>query len=331
MQIKQPMLGDIYQAEYLIRETIRQTPLIKSPWLSKFTGCEVFLKLEGLQVTGSFKIRGATNKMLSLKKGEKERGVIAVSSGNHGRAVAFVARKFGIPAVVCMSETVPAVKVDAIQDLGAEVVIEGQTYDQATDVALQLQKDRGLTMIHPFDDPYVIAGQGTIGLEIYKDCPEIDTVIVPLSGGGLLGGIALALKSINPTIQTIGVSMDKGAAMVESLAAGKVVEIVEEPSLADALVGGLGPENHNTFNLNQRYVDKTVLVTENEIAAGMTFALEKEHLVVEGGGAVGIAALLAGKVKDMGERVALVISGSNVGLGSLMEVAQGIYQYQTTA
>jgi threonine dehydratase len=298
---------------------------------SSNTGCEVFLKLEGLQVTGSFKIRGATNKMLSLKKGEKERGAIAVSSGNHGRAVAFVARKFGIPAVVCMSETVPDNKVNAIQDLGAEVVIEGQTYDQATDVALQLQKDRGLTMIHPFDDPYVIAGQGTIGLEIYKDCPEIDTVIVPLSGGGLLGGIALALKSINPTIQTIGVSMDKGAAMVESLAAGKVVEIVEEPSLADALVGGLGPENHNTFNLNQRYVDKTVLVTENEIAAGMTFALEKEHLVVEGGGAVGIAALLAGKVKDMGERVALVISGSNVGLGSLMEVAQGIYQYQTTA
>ena len=331
MQIKQPMLGDIYQAEYLIRETIHQTPLIKSPWLSKFTGCEVFLKLEGLQVTGSFKIRGATNKMLSLKKGEKERGVIAVSSGNHGRAVAFVASQFDIPAVVCMSETVPDNKVNAIQDLGAKVVIEGQTYDQATDVALQLQKDRGLTMIHPFDDPYVIAGQGTIGLEIYKDCPEIDTVIVPLSGGGLLGGIALALKSINPTIQTIGVSMDKGAAMVESLAAGKVVEIVEEPSLADALVGGLGPENHNTFNLNQRYVDKTVLVTEHEIAAGMTFALEKEHLVVEGGGAVGIAALLAGKVKDMGERVALVISGSNVGLGSLMEVAQGIYQYQTTA
>ena len=146
MQIKQPMLGDIYQAEYLIRETIHQTPLIKSPWLSKFTGCEVFLKLEGLQVTGSFKIRGATNKMLSLKKGEKERGVIAVSSGNHGRAVAFVARKFGIPAVVCMSETVPAVKVDAIQDLGAEVVIEGQTYDQATDVALQLQKDRPVVL-----------------------------------------------------------------------------------------------------------------------------------------------------------------------------------------
>lgn len=328
MQIKPPMLGDIYQAEYLIRETIYQTPLIKSPWLSKFCGSEIFLKLEGLQVTGSFKIRGATNKMLSLKREEKKRGVIAVSSGNHGRAVAFVASKFNIPAIICLSETVPANKINAIRDLGAEVVIEGKTYDQATEVALQLQAERGLTMIHPFDDPFVIAGQGTIGLEIYKECPNIDSVIVPLSGGGLLGGIALALKSINPTIRTIGVSMDKGAAMVESLAAGKVVEIVEEPSLADALVGGLGPENHYTFNLNQQYVDRTVLVTEDEIAAGMTYALEKEYLVVEGGGAVGIAALLAKKVVGMGERVVLVISGSNVGLQSLMEVARGDYPYQ---
>ena len=331
MKINQPTLGDIYQAEYLIRETIYQTPLIKSPWLSNFTGCEIFLKLESLQVTGSFKIRGATNKILSLTKEDKARGVIAVSSGNHGRAVAYVARKFSIPAVVCMSETVPANKVDAIRDLGAEVVIAGKTYDQATEGALQLQIERGLTMIHPFDDPYVIAGQGTIGLEIFKECPKINTAIVPLSGGGLLGGTALALKSISPAIQTIGVSMDKGAAMAESLAAGKVVEIVEEPSLADALIGGLGSVNNYTFNLNQNYVDKTILVSEEEIAEAMTFALDKEHLVVEGGGAVGIAALLAGKVVSMGEKVVLVISGSNVSLSGLMEVAKGEYPYQAAA
>ena len=331
MKINQPTLGDIYQAEYLIRETIYQTPLIKSPWLSNFTGCEIFLKLESLQVTGSFKIRGATNKILSLTKEDKARGVIAVSSGNHGRAVAYVARKFSIPAVVCMSETVPANKVDAIRDLGAEVVIAGKTYDQATEGALQLQKERGLTMIHPFDDPYVIAGQGTIGLEIFKECPKINTAIVPLSGGGLLGGTALALKSINPAVQTIGVSMDKGAAMAESLAAGKVVEIVEEPSLADALIGGLGSVNNYTFNLNQNYVDKTILVSEEEIAEAMTFALDKEHLVVEGGGAVGIAALLAGKVVGMGEKVVLVVSGSNVSLSGLMEVAKGEYPYQAAA
>jgi threonine dehydratase len=330
MQIKEPTLRDIYQAEYMIRETIYRTPLIKSPWLSTYCGKEVFLKLECLQVTGSFKIRGATNKMLSLKKGEKERGVIAVSSGNHGRAVAFVARKFGMPAVICMSETVPSVKVNAIRDLGAEVVIEGATYDQANEAALKLQAERGLTMIHPFDDPYVIAGQGTIGLEILKENPKIDTVIVPLSGGGLLGGIALAMKSIDPSIQTIGVSMDKGAAMVDSLAAGRIVEIVEEPSLADALVGGLGPENNFSFNLNQRYVDRTVLVSEHEIAAGMTFALEKEHLVIEGGGAVGLAALLGGKVGEIGERITLVISGSNVGLSTLLAVAKEKYPYQTS-
>jgi threonine dehydratase len=328
MEIIQPKLGDIYQAEYLIRETIYQTPMVKSPWLSKFTGCEIFLKLESLQVTGSFKIRGATNKILSLTKEEKARGVIAVSSGNHGRAVAYVARKFSIPAVVCMSETVPANKIGAIRDLGAEVVIAGKTYDQATEGALQQQKERGLTMVHPFDDPFVIAGQGTLGLEIIKECPKINTVIVPLSGGGLLGGVALALKSINPAIQTIGVSMDKGAAMAESLAAGKVVEILEEPSLADALIGGLGPDNNYTFNLNHDYVDKTILVSEEEIAGAMTFALDQEHLVVEGGGAVGIAALLAGKVEALGEKVALVISGSNVGLSRLIEVARGEYPYQ---
>lgn len=328
MRNELPKLWDIYQADHLIRETVYRTPLIESQWLSELSGCKIYLKLECLQVTGSFKIRGATNKILSLRKEEKKRGVIAVSSGNHGRAVAYVARNSGIPAVICVSETVPENKVSAIQDLGAEVLIAGKTYDEATEEALRVQIERGLTMIHPFDDPFVIAGQGTIGLEIIKERPEIDTVIVPLSGGGLLGGVALALKSINPAIQTIGVSMDKGAAMIESLKAGKVVEIVEESSLADALIGGLGPENSYTFNIIQKYVDQTVLVAEREIAAGMTFALEKEHLVVEGGGAVGIAALLAGKVHNIGKKVAVVISGSNVNLSTLIKIAQGQYPYQ---
>jgi threonine dehydratase len=328
MQTLKPRLQDIYQAGHLIRETIYRTPLIHSPWLYEFSGCKVYLKLENLQVTGSFKIRGATNKILNLRDEEKSRGVIAVSSGNHGRAVAYVAGKHEISAVVCVSETVPDNKVKAIKDLGAEVVVAGATYDEATEGALRIQNERGLTMVHPFDDPFVIAGQGTIGLELMTEQPDIDTVIVPLSGGGLLSGIALALKSINPEIQTIGVSMDKGAAMVESLKSGKVVEIVEEPSLADALMGGLGPDNRNTFKIIQKHVDQTVLVTEEEIAAGMTFALEKEHLVVEGGGAVGISALLAGKVKNLGGKVAVVISGSNVSMPTLMEVAKGEYPFQ---
>ena len=323
-----PHLADIYQADYLIRETIYRTPLIESPWLSKISGRRIFLKLESLQITGSFKIRGATNKILSLSDDERNRGVIAVSSGNHGRAVAYVARNSGIPVVVCVSETVPENKVSAIQDLGAEVMVAGKTYDEAAEAALQVQIERGLTMVHPFDDPIVIAGQGTIGLELLEEQPDIDTVVVPLSGGGLLGGIALTLKAINPEIQTIGVSMDQGAAMVESLKAGQVVEIVEEHSLADALIGGLGSDNRHTFKIIQKYVDQTVLVTEDEIAAGMTFALEKEHLVVEGGGAVGIAALLADKVRNLGVKVVVVISGSNVNLSTLIEIAQGQYPYQ---
>lgn len=328
MQINQPRLWDIYQADHLIRKAVYRTPLLESHWLSELSGCKIYLKLECLQVTGSFKLRGATNKILSLKKEEKERGVIAVSSGNHGRAVAFVSRNFGIPAVICVSETVPENKVSAIKKLEAEVLILGKTYDEANEGAIKVQHERGLTMIHPFDDPFVIAGQGTIGLELLDEQPDIDTVIVPLSGGGLLGGIALGLKSINPDIRTIGVSMDQGAAMIESLKAGKVVEIVEEPSLADALIGGLGRENRYTFKIIQEYVDHTVLVSEDEIAAGMTFALEREHLVVEGGGAVGIAALLAGKVGNLGKKVVVVISGSNVNLYTLINIAQEEYPFQ---
>jgi len=328
MQLTKPTLAEVYQASQRIRTTVQRTPLIKSSWLSELTGSEIFLKLECLQTTGSFKLRGATNKILSLNRDEKERGVIAVSSGNHGRAVAYVAQKHGLPAVICVSETVPENKVSAIQKLGAEVLVSGKTYDEASKDAIEIQRERGLTMIHPFDDPHVIAGQGTIGLEIMDQEPEIDTVIVPLSGGGLLGGIALTLKSIDPRIQTVGVSMEKGAAMIDSLKAGNVVEIVEEVSLADALIGGLGPENRYSFKINQKYVDRTIPVTENEIAMGMTFALEKEHLVVEGGGAVGFAALLAGKANGLGRKAALVISGSNVSLPTLLNCARETYPYQ---
>jgi threonine dehydratase len=328
MQTLKPKLGDIFLANRLIRRMIYRTPLIESAWLSKLTGSAIFLKLENLQITGSFKIRGATNKIVSLSDDERARGVIAVSSGNHGRAVAYVAGAYNIPSVICMSETVPENKVKAIRELGAEVVLAGKTYDEATEIALHMQNERGLTMIPPFDDPLVIAGQGTIGLELIEDKPRIDTVIVPLSGGGLLGGIAIALKSIKPGIQTIGVSMERGPAMVESLKAGHVVDVLEEPSLADALIGGLGGENKYTFNIMQRMVDQTVLVSEEEIAAGMSFALEAQHLVAEGGGAVGVAALLAGKVKNLGKKTAVVISGGNVGISSLFEVAQGDYPYQ---
>jgi threonine dehydratase len=328
MKTQPPGLIDVYLAKRKIKKSIYRTPLVKSPGLREIVTAECYLKLENLQNTGSFKIRGATNKILSLSDDERKRGVIAVSSGNHGRAVASVAQKYNIPAVICISETVPRNKVQAIRELGAEIVIAGKSYDEASEGAEKLQVERGLTMIHPFDDPYVIAGQGTIGLELIEDLPEIDTAIVPLSGGGLLGGIALTLKSINPKIRTIGVSMDRGPAMFESLKAGRIMEVIEEPTLADALVGGIGKNNAHTFAIIQQFVDETVLVSEGEIAAGMTFALERHQLVVEGGGAVGIAAVLAGKVKEIGENTAIVISGANVDLPVLIEVAQKSYPYQ---
>jgi threonine dehydratase len=328
MKTQPPGLIDVYLAKRKIKKSIYRTPIVKSPGLREIVTAECYLKLENLQNTGSFKIRGATNKILSLSDDERKRGVIAVSSGNHGRAVASVAQKYNIPAVICISETVPRNKVQAIRELGAEIVIAGKSYDAASEGAEKLQVERGLTMIHPFDDPYVIAGQGTIGLELIEDLPEIDTAIVPLSGGGLLGGIALTLKSINPKIRTIGVSMDRGPAMFESLKAGRIMEVIEEPTLADALVGGIGKNNAHTFAIIQQFVDETVLVSEGEIAAGMTFALERHQLVVEGGGAVGIAAVLAGKVKEIGENTAIVISGANVDLPVLIEVAQKSYPYQ---
>ena len=314
-------MRDIYLARQRIASIAKRTPLIHSPWLTERVGDSVYLKLESLQETGSFKIRGASNKLLNLAQDARERGVITVSSGNHGRALSYVARQLGVRAVVCLSEAVPQGKREAIQRLGAETIVHGRTYDEAMEHASRLQEERGLVMIHPFDDPFVIAGQGTIGLELLEDLPEIDTVVVPLSGGGLLGGIGLALKSAHAEIRVIGVSMERGPAMVESLRAGKVVDIVEEPTIADALAGGISPNTY-TFNMIQKYVDDTILVSEEEIAGAMAFALEKHHLVVEGGGAVGIAALLYGKVECPGQHTAVVISGGNVDLPLLLKVAR---------
>ncbi|HEY73303.1 MAG: hydroxyectoine utilization dehydratase EutB [Anaerolineaceae bacterium 4572_32.2] len=314
-------LRDIYLARQKIAPIANKTPLIHSGWLAERADVPVYLKLENVQETCSFKIRGAANKLLNLAPDERERGVITVSSGNHGRAVSYVARRLKIRAVVLLSEAVPEVKRRAIQKLGAEVIVRGETYDQAMEHASRLQKDQGLVMIHPFDDPLVIAGQGVIGLELLEDLPEIDTAIVPLSGGGLMGGIALALKTAHPGIRTVGVSMERGPAMVESLRAGRVVDIVEQPTIADGLAGGIAP-NIYTFDIIQKYVDDTVLVSEEEIAGAMAFALEKHHLVVEGAGAVGIAALLYEKVERLGQHVAVVVSGGNVDLSLLLEIAE---------
>ncbi len=322
MSIDNINLRDIYLARQRIGPFIRRTHLVESAWLSESFGSLVSLKLENYQLTGSFKIRGATNKTLSLSQKARDRGIITVSSGNHGRAVSYVAHSLGVKAVVCLPEPVPENKREAIRALGAETIVKGKNADEAMAFADHLRDERGLTMVHPFDDPFVIAGQGTIGLELLEDLPRIDTVLVPLSGGGLLAGIACALKSADPTIHTIGVSMERGPAMVESLKAGKIVDIVEKPTLADALAGGINVDNTYTFNMIQKYVDDTVLVSEEEIAGAMAFALNQHHIVVEGGGAVGIAALLHHKIKRPGQHVVVLVSGSNVDMSMLMNLAE---------
>jgi len=289
--------------------------------LTDLVGASVYLKLESLQQTGSFKIRGAANKMLSLTDHEKARGVITVSSGNHGRAVSYIAKRLGINAVICMSCRVPSNKVEAIRSLGAEAAVHGNSYEEAEIHALQLQEERGLTLIDPFDDPRIIAGQGTTGLEVLEDLPEVDTILVPLSGGGLMSGIALVMKSASPAIRTIGVSMDRAPVMYHSLKAGKPITMEEEDTIADALVGNIGLNNKCTFRMVREYVDDVVLVSDEEIAEAMFFALEAHRLVVEGGGAVGIAALLHQRASGLGRNVVVVLSGSNTSLPLLLKVA----------
>ena len=313
-------LGDIYRARRTIGPHVRRTPLVPSPSLSRLTGAEVHLKLETLQDTGSFKLRGATNAVRSLSDQERARGVVGVSTGNHGRGLAHAARQMGVTAVLCLSELVPQNKIEGIRALGAEARIIGKSQDEAQLEADRLVAEQGMVMIPPFDHPDVIAGQGTIGLELLEDLPDVDTVLVPLSGGGLIAGVALALKTAAPSVRVIGVSMDRGAAMVESLHAGRPVAVEEEESLADCLGGGIGLDNRLTFDMVRRLVDDTVLLSEAQIAQAMVHAFHQERLVVEGGGAVGIGALLAGEGGPLGERVAVVVSGRNVDMARFCQV-----------
>jgi threonine dehydratase len=315
-------LQEIYQARQQVTSLIRVTPMIQAAELGSRAGPAVYLKLENLQATGSFKLRGAANKLASLDRQERERGVVTVSTGNHGRAVALAARELGIPATVCLSHGVPSNKIAAIKSLGAIVEISGESYDEAEAHAAALQKEQRLTLIEPFDDPQIIAGQGTIALEILETLPAVDTAVVPLSGGGLISGIAIALKAANPAIRVYGVSMNRAPVMYHSLRAGAPLTMPEEPTLADALRGGIGSPNRHTFQLVQQLVDETLLVTEDEIAMAMVHALQVHRQVVEGGGAVGLAAVLSEKITGLGRHVVVVISGGNVPVEQLLQLAR---------
>ena len=285
-------------ARAAVRRLVPPSPLLEVPALSRRAGRPVHLKLESLQVTGSFKVRGAAARILSLGAEERERGVVTCSSGNHGKAVAWVAGRLGVPAVVCVPDWVDPVKLAAIRESGAEAVLAGPTYDAAAERAWALADARKLAFVHPFDDPWVAAGQGTVALEILDDLPEVGCVVVPLSGGGLAGGIGVALAGRGGGVGVVGASAERARVMVESLRRGRPVEMSEEETLASALAGGIELDNRVTFDLVRRFVDTHVVVPEAAVARAMAYAFRSLRLVVEGGGAVGLAALLEGLLDE---------------------------------
>ncbi|WP_411956697.1 hydroxyectoine utilization dehydratase EutB [Paracoccus homiensis] len=303
-------LRDIRSAADRIRDMVRQTPSKPSPSLSQMAGGEVWLKCEHEQETGAFKLRGASNAVARLGK---VAGVTTASTGNHGRAVAYAARQLGLPAVICVSRLVPENKVQAIRDLGAEARVIGDSQDAAFVEAHRLEREEGFALIPPFDHEGVIAGQGTLGLEIVEEFPDAATIAVPLSGGGLLSGVALAAKSLHPKIRIVGISMERGAAMAASLKAGHPIEVRELDSLADSLGGGIGLHNRLTFDMTRRLMDDLILLTEDEIAAGIRHLWDRHGDMVEGAGAVGVAAILAGKLRgDEDGPLIAILSGRNI-------------------
>lgn len=323
----------VYAACEAIKPYVTRTPLVPALSLGN-ENQQVRLKLESTQAIGAFKLRGAVNAVLRLDSAQRARGVICASTGNHGRALAYAAKQLGSTATVCMSALVPQNKVDAISLLGAKVRIEGNSQDDAQSLVEQLVKNEGLTEIPPFDHPDVLAGQGTIGMEIVEDWPEVDTIVIGLSGGGLLAGTALAAKSINPDIRIIGVSPERGAAMAASLKAGKPVEVEELTTLADSLGGGIGLNNQYTFEHVQTLMDEMVLLKEIQIARAMQHLYFKEQWVVEGAAAVGAALLIDPQVQQqlsqpLGQRIALIISGRNVDtqqFTALMDQSHPVFQ-----
>jgi len=310
-------LTDIRHAEARIKGHVQHTPMMADPVLN---GC--LLKQEYRQTTGAFKLRGATNAVLRLTPAQLLRGVVTASTGNHGRALAHAARQAGGRAVVCLSHLVPPNKVQAVRDLGAEVRVIGHSQDEAMVEVARAVAEEGLTEVPPFDHPDVVAGQGTLGLEILADCAAPGAVLVPLSGGGLASGVCAAIRALSPSTRLIGVSMERGAAMAASLCAGHPVAVQELPTLADSLGGGVGLANRVTFAMCQSLLDDVVLVSEDEIATAMRHIYHVTGDQVEGAAAVGVAALLTGRVPCRASTV-VILSGANVAAETFARAMKG--------
>ena len=309
-------LDKVYHAAYILKEVARRTDLIYAPELSHDT--QLYLKTENLQVTGSFKVRGAYYKISQLNEEQKKAGIIACSAGNHAQGVALAATKMGIRSTVCMPDGAPLSKVEATRRLGAEICLVKGAYDDAYAKALEIQQETGATLIHPFDDEQVVAGQGTIGLEVLEQLPDAEAVIVPIGGGGLISGVAFAIKSLNPNIKVYGVQAANAPSMAQSRKEGKQITLNTAATFADGIA--VKHPGDLTFALTQQYVDDVVTVSEDEIAAAILTLMEKQKLVAEGAGAVSVAAALFHKVPIQGKKTVCILSGGNIDVNILSRV-----------
>lgn len=309
-------IDNVYKANRVLKEIARRTDVIPAPNLCK--GVDLYLKTENLQITGSFKVRGAYYKMTQLSMEEKARGVIACSAGNHAQGVALAAQKNGIKAVICLPDGAPISKVEATKSYGAEVCLVEGVYDDAYQKALQLRDEKGYSFIHPFNDEDVIAGQGTISLELIEQIPDLEAIVVPIGGGGLISGIAYTAKTLNPHIKVYGVQAKGAPSMKNSVAHGQVEELSSVSTIADGIA--VKKPGDLTYELCSKYVDEIVTVTDDEISAAILALMEQHKLVTEGAGAVGVAAVMFGKLDVKGKKTVCVLSGGNVDVTILSRV-----------
>ena len=309
-------LDNVYKASYVLKDVIRKTDVIYAPKLKK--GADLYLKTENLQITGSFKVRGSYYKMSTLTDEEKARGVIACSAGNHAQGVALSAQKNGIKAVICLPDGAPISKVEATKSYGAEVCLVEGVYDDAYKKALSLRDEMGYTFIHPFDDEDVIAGQGTIALEIADQIPNLDAVIVPIGGGGLISGVAYTIKMLNPKIKVYGVQAAGAPSMANSVRDGEIEELSSVSTIADGIA--VKKPGSLTYELCKKYVDEIVTVTDDEISAAILALMEQHKLVTEGAGAVAVAAAMFGKVDIENKKAVCLLSGGNIDVTILSRV-----------
>ena len=312
-------LSDIREAQKAIAPFIKCTPLVHSVYLSRLCCGRVFLKLENQQVTNSFKARGAFYKLLNLTKKEEQMGIITASAGNHGQAVAYAARKLGFPAKVVVPTTTPHVKVDGIRKWGADLVLFGDGYDEAEAKAKELARKDGCAYISPYNDEWIIAGHGTVGLEIVETLPNVDVVVVPVGGGGLISGVSIAVKSVKPTAELFGVQSEASPVMYESLKAGRIVDVPKSKTIAEGLSGGI-EKGALTFEIAKKWVDRALLVKEATIRRAVYLLCVHEKLVVEGSGAAAIAPILEDKALFSGKTVACVLTGGNIDKELLKEI-----------